>query len=47
MHLTAGKPARAARKIAGAAAAFGILYIFMPETRDKRFLNPTAGATTL
>jgi len=24
-----------------AAAAFGILYFFMPETRDKQFLNPT------
>ena len=24
-----------------ASAAFGILYFFMPETRDKRFLNPT------
>src|ERR1035437_7738089 len=24
-----------------AAAAFGILCFFMPETRDKRFLNPT------
>jgi MFS family permease len=24
-----------------AAAAFGILYLRMPETRDKRFLNPT------
>jgi MFS family permease len=23
-----------------AAAAFGILYFFMPETRDKQFLNP-------
>ncbi|HEY1217824.1 MAG: hypothetical protein ABSE42_17175 [Bryobacteraceae bacterium] len=28
-----------------AAAAFGILYFFMPETRDKLFLNPTQGAT--
>ena len=27
-----------------AAVAFGILYFFMPETRDKRFLNPTQGA---
>jgi MFS family permease len=24
-----------------ASAAFGILFFFMPETRDKRFLNPT------
>ena len=24
-----------------ASAAFGILYFFMPETRDKQFLNPT------
>jgi predicted MFS family arabinose efflux permease len=30
-----------------ASAAFGILYFFMPETRDKRFLNPTLGAPTL
>ena len=30
-----------------ALAAFGILYFFMPETRDKRFLNPTLGAATL
>jgi MFS family permease len=30
-----------------ALAAFGILYFFMPETRDKRFLNPTQGAPTL
>jgi predicted MFS family arabinose efflux permease len=30
-----------------AAAAFGILYFLMPETRDKRFLNPTQGAPTL
>jgi predicted MFS family arabinose efflux permease len=29
-----------------AAAALGILYFFMPETRDKRFLNPTQGAPT-
>jgi hypothetical protein len=27
------------------ATAFGILYLFMPETRDKQFLNPTPGAT--
>jgi predicted MFS family arabinose efflux permease len=26
-----------------ASAAFGILYFFMPETRHKRFLNPTQG----
>jgi len=26
---------------AAAAAAFGILYLFMPETRDKRFPSPT------
>jgi predicted MFS family arabinose efflux permease len=30
-----------------AAAAFGILYFLMPETRDKRFLSPTQGAPTL
>ena len=30
-----------------ASAAFGILYFFMPETRDKRFPNPTRGAATL
>jgi MFS family permease len=29
-----------------AAAAFGILYSFMPETRDQRFLTPTQGALT-
>lgn len=29
-----------------AAAALGILYFFMPETRDKTFLNPTQGAAT-
>jgi predicted MFS family arabinose efflux permease len=29
-----------------ASVAFGILYFFMPETRDKRFLNPTPGAPT-
>ncbi|MGA3019476.1 MAG: MFS transporter [Bryobacteraceae bacterium] len=29
-----------------AAAAFGILYMFMPETRDKRFLNSIQGAPT-
>jgi MFS family permease len=29
-----------------AAAAFGILYLFMPETRDKRFLNSIQGAPT-
>ena len=27
-----------------ASAAFGILYFFMPETRDKQFLNPAQGA---
>jgi hypothetical protein len=27
-----------------AAVALGILYFFMPETRDKQFLNPTQGA---
>jgi predicted MFS family arabinose efflux permease len=27
-----------------ALAAFGILYLFMPETRDKRILNPILGA---
>ena len=30
-----------------ASGAFGILYFFMPETRDQRFLNPTQGAPTL
>jgi predicted MFS family arabinose efflux permease len=30
-----------------AAAAFGILYFLMPETRDKRFPNSTQGALTL
>jgi hypothetical protein len=30
-----------------ASAAFGVLYLFMPETRDKRLLNPTQGAPTL
>ena len=30
-----------------AAAAFGILYFLMPETRDERFLSPTQGALTL
>jgi MFS family permease len=29
-----------------ASVAFGILYVFMPETRDKQFLNPTPGAPT-
>jgi MFS family permease len=29
-----------------AAAAFGILYLFMPETRDRRFLTSTQGALT-
>src|ERR1039457_4327840 len=29
-----------------ASAAFGILYFFMPETRDKQFLNPAQGAIT-
>jgi MFS family permease len=29
-----------------ALVAFGILYFFMPETRDKQFLNPTQGAAT-
>jgi MFS family permease len=28
-----------------AAAALGILYFFMPETRDKRLLHPTRGAS--
>ena len=28
-----------------AAAALGILFFFMPETRDKRFMNPTRGVT--
>ena len=27
-----------------AAAAFGILYFFMPETRDKKFLSPTSAS---
>jgi hypothetical protein len=26
------------------AAALGILYFFMPETRDQQFLNPLQGA---
>jgi predicted MFS family arabinose efflux permease len=30
-----------------ALAAFGILYFFMPETRDKQFLSPTQEAATL
>ena len=30
-----------------ALAALGILSFFMPETRDKRFLNPTQGALAL
>jgi predicted MFS family arabinose efflux permease len=30
-----------------ASTAFGILYFFMPETRDKQFLNPTQGAPSL
>jgi predicted MFS family arabinose efflux permease len=30
-----------------AAVALAILYFFMPETRDKEFLNPTQGAATL
>lgn len=30
-----------------AAVALGILYFFMPETRDERFLNPAPGASTL
>jgi MFS family permease len=30
-----------------AAAAFGILYFCMPETRDQRFPSPTQGAPTL
>jgi predicted MFS family arabinose efflux permease len=29
-----------------AALALAILYFFMPETRDKQFLNPTQGAAT-
>ncbi|MGA3204653.1 MAG: MFS transporter, partial [Bryobacteraceae bacterium] len=29
-----------------AAGALGILYFFMPETRDQRFLDPTQGAST-
>jgi MFS family permease len=29
-----------------AATALGILYFFMPETRDQRFLTPTQGALT-
>jgi MFS family permease len=28
-----------------AAAAFGVLYFFMPETRDKQFLSPTEAST--
>jgi len=30
-----------------ASAAFGILYLFMPETRDTRLLNPIRGAPAL
>ena len=30
-----------------AAVALGILYFFMPETRDKHFPNPTPGAATV
>ena len=30
-----------------ASAALAILYFFMPETRDKRMLNPTVGEPTL
>jgi MFS family permease len=30
-----------------AAAAFGVLYFLMPETRDERSLNSTQGAPTL
>jgi MFS family permease len=30
-----------------AAAAFGILYFLMPETRDKQFLSPTQAAPTV
>jgi predicted MFS family arabinose efflux permease len=30
-----------------ALVAFGILYFFMPETRDKQFPNPTQGASNL
>jgi hypothetical protein len=29
-----------------AVVALAILYFFMPETRDKEFLNPTQGAAT-
>jgi MFS family permease len=29
-----------------AAVALGILYFFMPETRDQQFPNPTQGAPT-
>ena len=29
-----------------AAVALGILYFFMPETRDKQFLIPSEGAAT-
>jgi cyanate permease len=29
-----------------AAVALAILYFFMPETRDKQFLNPNQGAAT-
>jgi hypothetical protein len=29
-----------------AAVALGILYYFMPETRDRQFSNPTQGAQT-
>jgi MFS family permease len=29
-----------------AAVALAILYFFMPETRNKQFLNPIQGATT-
>jgi MFS family permease len=30
-----------------ATGAFGILYFFMPETRDRQFLNPSQGAATV
>ena len=30
-----------------ASVAFGIFYFFMPETRDKLFLNPTKGEPIL
>jgi hypothetical protein len=30
-----------------AATALGILYFFMPETRDERFPSPTQGAPAL